>query len=118
MSIYADVFRTTDRNLILSNCTITVAPEGKFINYLSNLSLINGTTLRNEGSFFVRGWNGFNFMAHGEIENYGSMEFAIFMNLLKPINNQNKVYYIGSYYQNSNCEWDDACVVGNAPIER
>lgn len=117
LRIDAGVFRNTARKFNLSNCTITVAPDGEFISDYSNLSLLSGTTLHNEGYFFVGGWDEFQFTVHGEIENYGAMEFAIcHMDLSEPIDNQNEVYYFGDLYRNGDCDWDDAYVTGNAPI--
>lgn len=118
LRIDAGVFCNTNRNMNLSNCTVTVAPDGNFTSEVSNLSLLSGTTLHNEGHFCVSGWDEFQFTVHGEIENYGTMEFAITMNLSEPINNQNKVFYFGSHYRQSKSEWDDAFVIGNPPIEQ
>lgn len=117
LRIDAGVFRNTDRNLNLSNCTITVAPDGNFTSKLSNLSLFSGTTLHNEGYVFVGGWNEHQFIVHGGIENYGTMRLAILLELSEPINNQNILYYTGSHYRQTGIEWDGAYVTGNAPIE-
>lgn len=119
LCIDTGVFRNADRNLDLSNCTINVAPDGGFISELSNLSLLNETSLHNEGYVSISGWDEFKFTVHGEIENYGTMELGMSdIELSEPINNQNNFYYLGGYYRNSDREWDDAYVIGNAPIER
>lgn len=118
LCIDAGVFRNTARNMNLSNCSIIIAPDGEFSSDYSNLSLLGGTMVHNEGYFFVRGWDEFQFTVHGEIENDGTMEFAIcHMDLSEPIHNQNEVYYFGEHYQNGDCDWDDAYVTGNAPID-
>lgn len=119
LRIEAGEFRNTARNLNLSNCMITVAPDGELISDFSNLSLLSGTTMHNEGYVLVVGWDEFQFTVHGEIENYGTMELGIcHIDLSEPIDNQNVVYYIGDYYRNGDLDWDDAYVTGNAPINK
>lgn len=112
LRIDAGVFWNMDRNLNLSNCTITIAPDGSFISEHSNLSLLSGTALHNEGYFAVYGWDAADqFTVHGKIENYGTMELGIFnMDLSEPINNQNEVHAYGDFDY-------DAYVIGNAPIK-
>lgn len=111
LRIDAGVFRNTNKNLNLSNCTITVAPDGSFISEQSNLSLLSGTALRNEGYFAVYGWGDQQFTVHGKIENYGTMELGIYnIDLSEPINNQNEVHAYGDFDY-------DAYVIGNAPIK-
>ena len=118
LNIEAGVLRNRGENLKLQNCSVDIAQSGEFVSDCSNLKLLSGTILKNEGFFSVCGWDEYEFMVHGKVENYGVMEFGItHIDLSEPINNQNKVYYFGSHYQNSDGEWNDAYVTGNTPID-
>lgn len=119
LHIGAGVFENRARNINMQNCNITIARDGVMNSYNSNLSFSGGTTLTNEGNFFVWGWDEYLFTARDMMTNYGSMEFGIFhMDISVPIENQGTVYYNGDTYLNKESGWDDACVTGNKPIDK
>lgn len=112
------VFYNTASNLSLSNCDILVGQEGRLVSELSNLSLVSGTALRNEGYFQVTGWQEYMFTSHGSMTNLGTMEFGVDLELSQPIDNQGTVRYYGAHYREDGSRgWNDADVSGNAPVD-
>ncbi|MCM1039012.1 MAG: protein kinase [Ruminococcus sp.] len=120
LQIESGVFYNMTGNMNLRNCAVTIAPDGEFYSDVSNLSLLSGTAVHNEGLIAVSGWDENLFMVHGELENYGVMEFAIHMELSEPINNQQEVYYHEDYYRRDETDWkwEDTYVEGNVAIPR
>lgn len=98
---------------------ISIGQEGELNSDCSNLSLLSGTTLSNEGLISVFGWDEYQLTVHGRMDNYGTMDLSItHMDLSEPINNQNKVYYHSNHYRQSDSgDWDDSYVSGNAAID-
>ena len=101
----------------LSNCGITIGQEGELISHLSNLSLLSGTTMHNEGLLVVDGWGEHLFTLHGDMTNLGIMEFVISLELSHAIDNQGTVRYDGQYYRTAGHGWSDADVVGNKAVD-
>lgn len=119
LRIDAGGLRNRGKALSMQNCMISIGQEGELNSDCSNLSLLSGTTLSNEGLLTVFGWDEYQLTVHGRMDNYGTMDLAItHMDLSEPINNQNKVYYHSNHYRQSDSgDWDDSYVSGNAAID-
>ncbi len=119
LHIDAGDLRNRGKELLLQNCTVTIGQEGELNSDCSNLSLLSGTTLSNEGFLSVFGWDEYQFTVHGRMDNYGTMDLSITrMDLSEPVNNQNKVYYHSNHYRYSDSgDWDDSYVSGNMAID-
>lgn len=119
LRIDAGGLRNRGKALSLQNCMISIGQEGELNSDCSNLSLLSGTTLSNEGLISVFGWDEYQLTVHGRMDNYGTMDLSItHMDLSEPINNQNKVYYHSNHYRQSDSgDWDDSYVSGNAAID-
>lgn len=117
LQIDRGVFWNSAPSQRLSNCDITIGQEGELISHLSNLSLLSGTTMHNEGLLVVDGWGEHMFTLHGDMTNLGIMEFVISLELSHAIDNQGTVRYDGQYYRTAGHGWSDADVVGNKAVD-
>lgn len=117
LQIDKGVFWNSASSPFLSNCDITIGREGEWISHLSNLSLLSGTTMHNEGLFVAEGWHEHLFTFHGNMTNLGTMEFGVDLELSQPIDNQGIVQYYGQRYREDGRGWSDADVIGNKPID-